>query len=129
MPIRNLLITTTDQDLVQVPDPYKAIGTWDPLDPLDPPARRYAVTNILVCNNEVPNIVHEEAGTTNFDMHIVKRNEAKGDINKVVNSLQMPSGETFTFDSEKIVLESGDRIVIVGDSPTNLSATVSWLEV
>lgn len=129
MPIHNLLVSTTDQDLIQVPDPYKAIGTWDPLDPNDPPARRFAITNILVCNNEAPNLAHEEAGTTNFDLHVVKRNEAKGDINKIINALQLPAGETFTLDSEKIVLESGDRIVIVGDSPTNLSATVSWLEV
>jgi hypothetical protein len=47
----------------------------------------------------------------------------------VINVLELPAGETFTFDSEKIILESGDRIVIVGDSPTTLSATVSYLEV
>ena len=34
-----------------------------------------------------------------------------------------------TVHSEKIILESGDKVVIVGESPTNLSATVSYLEV
>jgi len=129
MAIRNLLVNTTDQDLVQVPDPYVEIGTWDPLDPNSPPAKRFAITNILVCNNWTPNPLHEEDGISNFDLHVVKRNFAKSDENKIINTLQLPAGETFTFDSEKIILESGDRIIIVGDSPTNLSATVSWLEV
>jgi hypothetical protein len=47
----------------------------------------------------------------------------------VVRSLELPAGETFTFDSEKIVLEAGDKIVALGESPTNLVATVSFLEV
>lgn len=129
MAIRNLLVSTIDQDLLQVPDPYVPIGNWDPLDPTAPPAIRYAITNIFVCNNESPNPIHEEAGTTNFDLHIVKRNLPKSNANKIINSLSVPAGETFTFDSEKIIMESGDRIVIVGDSPTNLSVTVSYLEV
>ena len=47
----------------------------------------------------------------------------------VVRALVLPAGETFTFDSEKIVLETGDKIVALGESPTNLVATVSYLEV
>jgi len=47
----------------------------------------------------------------------------------VVRNLILPAGETFTFDSEKIILEEGDKIVLLGESPTNLSATVSYLEV
>ena len=46
-----------------------------------------------------------------------------------LKNLILPAGETFTFDSEKVVLEAGDKIVVLGESPTNLSATVSFLEV
>ena len=49
--------------------------------------------------------------------------------NQVINDLELPAGETFTFDSEKIILGDGDSIVVVGDSPNTLSATVSYLEV
>ena len=68
-------------------------------------------------------------GLTNFDLHFVKSGDAKSNTNKVINNLVLPAGETFTFDSEKIVLEAGDKIVALGESPTNLVATVSFLEV
>jgi len=125
MAISSVAVANTDTDLILVPDPF--VG-WDPATSDQPPVR-YAITTIMVCNTWVPNPVHEEDGLTTFDMHLVKRDEPKSDTNKVINVLELPAGETFTFDSEKVVLESGDKIVIVGDSPTNLSATVSYLEV
>jgi hypothetical protein len=125
MAINSVAVANTDTDLILVPDPF--VG-WDPATSDQPPVR-YAITTIMVCNTTVPNPVHEEDGLTNFDMHLVKKDDPKNDTNKVINVLELPAGETFTFDSEKIILESGDRIVIVGDSPTTLSATVSYLEV
>ena len=64
-----------------------------------------------------------------FDLFIIKRGEARGPKNQIINAVQLPAGETFTFDSEKIVLESGDKIDVLGESPTNLSATASWMVV
>lgn len=90
---------------------------------------QYAILTILVCNTALPNPLHEEDGLTNFDMHLVKASEPVSDTNLVLNAVLLPAGETFTFDSEKIVLEAGDSIVLIGESPTNLSATVSYLEV
>ena len=51
-----------------------------------------------------------------------------------MHDLSLPAKETFTFDSEKIILEQGDKIVLIGSPDigaglTNLSATVSYLEV
>lgn len=94
-----------------------------------PAGKSYAVLTIMVCNTIAPNPVHQEDGLTNFDMHLIASGGAKGDVNMVIRALQMPAGETFTFDSEKVVLEAGDKIVIAGESPTVLSATVSYLEV
>jgi len=91
--------------------------------------KRYAITTILVCNTFTPNPIHEEDGQTVFDLHIIPQGQAIGDRNMVVRSLVLPAGETFTFDSEKIVLEEGDYIVIAGESPEVLAATVSYLEV
>jgi hypothetical protein len=125
MAISSVAVANTDTDLILVPDP---VAGWDPATSPEPTIR-YAVTTIMVCNTWVPNPVHEEDGITNFDLHLVKRDEPKSDTNKIINALQLPAGETFTFDSEKIILESGDKVVIVGESPTNLSATVSYLEV
>lgn len=125
MAIENVAIANTDTTLLEVPDPFPG---WDPLTDEQPPIR-YAITTIMVCNTWVPNPDHEEDGETNFDMHFVKRNDPKSDTNMVIRTLILPAGETFTFDSEKVVLESGDKIVLLGESPTNLSATVSYLEV
>jgi hypothetical protein len=112
MAIANALITNTDTELLVVPA-----------------GKRYAITTILVCNTWTPNPGHEEDGQTNFDLHFVPDGQAKGNVNMVVRNLILPAGETFTFDSEKIILEEGDKIVLLGESPTNLSATVSYLEV
>lgn len=112
MAIANVLIGNTDTTLLTVP-----VG------------KRYAIVNIFVCNNEDYNAVHEEHGATVFDLHLVKSGDPISNDNIVVNNLQMPASETFVFDSEKIVLEPGDRIIVVGESPTVLSATVSYWEV
>ena len=43
--------------------------------------------------------------------------------------LPVPGGETFTLDSEKIILEAGDKVVAVSNSPHNLALTLSYLDV
>lgn len=112
MAIESTAIASVDTDLLVVPA-----------------SKQYAVLTIMICNTETPNPVHPEHGETNFDLHFVKSGDAKGNTNMVIRSLSLPAGETFTFDSEKVVLEAGDKIVALGESPTNLSATVSFLEV
>ena len=112
MAITSTAIGSTDTDILTVPG-----------------GKSYAVLTIMICNTEAPNPVHQEHGETNFDMHFVPSGGAKSDTNMEIKNLILPAGETFTFDSEKVVLEAGDKIVVLGESPTNLSATVSFLEV
>ena len=93
-----------------------------------PTGKTYAITNILICNNST-------TAAATFDMHLVKSGTALSNvITRVVHDLSLPAKETFTFDSEKIILEQGDKIVLIGSPDigaglTNLSATVSFLEV
>jgi hydroxymethylpyrimidine pyrophosphatase-like HAD family hydrolase len=91
------------------------------LDILTVPAgKSYAITNILVCNNNV--------AAAEFDMHFIPQGSSLNNaVTRVINNLQLPPGETFTFDSEKIVLDAGDRLSFVADPA--LAATVSYLEV
>lgn len=95
-----------------------------------PAEEQYAITTIMVCNTYDPNSASPENETSVFDLHFVPSGDAL-DISTtcVVRRLELPAGETFTFDSEKVVLTSGDKVVIVGDTPANLAATVSYLEV
>ena len=110
MAILNSQLTTTQLDLINVPS-----------------GKSYAITNILVCNNGV-------AGAS-FDMHLMPSGTALNNaVTRVINNLELPPGETFTFDSEKIVLGEGDKLSFVaepdiGATLTNLVATVSYLEV
>ena len=111
MAIENANLTTTQLDLLSVPA-----------------NKEYAITTVMVCNKDT-------SATASFDMHLIKSGEALSN-NKtlIVKELSLPAGETFTFDSEKIVLGTGDKINFVaepdaGSGNTNLVATVSYLEV
>ena len=70
---------------------------------------------------------------SSFDLHLVPNGQAKGNAdpnaNQILNDLVVAGADTFTFDTEKIVLEGGDRIIAVSQSPANLAATISYLEV
>lgn len=111
MAIENDQLTTTQKDLLTVPA-----------------GKSYAITAIMVCNTS-------SAATASFDMHLIKSGEALANkVTKVVSELSLPAGETFTFDSEKVVLEAGDKLSFVaepdiGAGLTDLAATVSYLEV
>ena len=93
-----------------------------------PENKTYAITNILVCNNDATD-------DASFDLHFIPSGDPLDNaVTRVINGLTLPAGETFTFDSEKIVLEEGDKVAFVaepdiGAGLTNLAATVSYLEV
>ena len=104
-----------------------AIGHTDTTVLTVPASTSYAITTVMVCNHAGYN----NAGTndTSFDLHFVKSGDAKSNTNMVVKEMPVPGGETFTFDTEKVVLEAGDKITVLSQAPLNLSITVSYLEV
>tara|TARA_B100000780_G_scaffold75612_1_gene50908 strand:+ start:850 stop:1182 length:333 start_codon:yes stop_codon:yes gene_type:complete len=110
MAIVNQQLTTTQLDMITVPA-----------------NKAYAITNIMVCNNG--------AVAASFDMHFIPQSSSLSNaVTRVINNLELPASETFTFDSERIVLEAGDKLSFVaqpdiGSALTNLAATVSYLEV
>lgn len=111
MAIENAQLKTTQLDLLTVPA-----------------GKSYAITTVMVCNSS-------GVDAASFDMHLVKSGEALSNTKTlIVKELGLPATETFTFDSEKIVLEEGDKLSFIaepdiGASFTNLVATVSYLEV
>jgi hypothetical protein len=111
MAITNAQLTTTQLNVLTVPA-----------------GKTYAITNILVCNNDA-------SDNANFDLHLIPSGDPLDNaITRVVNNLVLPAAETFTFDSERIVLEAGDSVSFVaepdtGSGLTDLSATISYLEV
>jgi len=122
MAIKNYQLTTTQLNAISVPA-----------------GERWAITNIMVCNTYSPTGPSAASRTAIFDMHFIENSGGSpgtldNSTTTVVRQLSLPAGETFTFDSEKIVLEAGDRVSFVaspdiGSNLTDLAATVSYLEV
>lgn len=88
-----------------------------------------AVTTIMICNTVAYDPLNPTAGLTYLDMHFVASTDGISSTNLVVNQLPVPAGETVTFDTEKIILGNGDRVIASSASPANLTATISTLEV
>lgn len=112
MAIENAQLTTTQNNILVVPTD-----------------KSYAITTIIVCNTNL-----SATSPSTFDLHIAKSGQAIGVDTTIVKGLELPAGETFTFDSEKIVLEAGDFVAFeadpdIGSGNTDLAATVSYLEV
>jgi len=118
MSIVNQTLTTAQLDIIEVP-----VG------------KTYAITNIMVCNYYDPNAVDAASHDAIFDLHLIPNGQAlEQDRTTIVRQLTLPAGETFTFDSERIVLDEGDKVSFSatpdsGGGETDLAATVSYLEV
>jgi hypothetical protein len=98
----------------------------------------------MVCNSYSPLAVDASSHTAYFDMHFIKDGQALSNSRTcVVRDLQLPAGETFTFDSEKVVLSAGDKVSFVGQNGlyedpdgtpgntdlTDMTVSISYLEV
>jgi len=94
-----------------------------------PEGVQYAITTILFCNTGIPDPDTPDSDLTFLDLHFVKSGDAIGAGNMVLNNIPIPGGETFTFDTEKIILEGGDSIYAATTSPTVVTATVSYIQV
>jgi hypothetical protein len=83
-----------------------------------------AITTIIVCNTT--------GGDLPLTIHAVENNTGSaGTISMstiIVSSLNVPAGDTVSFDQEKMVLTTGDDVWAVSTG-TGLSATVSTLAV
>ena len=118
MAIVNETLTTTQLDIITVPTD-----------------KQYAVTNIMVCNTYDPGAGDAASHDAIFDLHLIPNGQALSNARTcVVRQLTLPAGETFTFDTERIVLDEGDIVAFVaspdaGSGNTDLASTVSYLEV
>ena len=122
MAIVNTEINGSYTDILTVPssssDPnYNAAG--------------WAVTTIMFCNTaqDPQDNIYTDGADTILDVHICPGGEAAGNGNMVLNSIPIPAGETFSMDNKKLILAPGDIIRCITSSPTNITATVSYLPV
>ena len=103
-----------------------------------PSEKNYAITTIITCNTATVDPGNPNSSNASFDLHLVTALEmtaasnivadAVNNKNRVINNLPLKAGESYSFNNEKLILEAGDTIAVVGTS-TGLSATVSYLEI
>lgn len=107
MAIQNVTLANGDNLLIQPPS-----------------GKRYAILTIMVCNTS-------DAADADFTMYFVPNGGPTNISTMVVNQMPLPRQETFTFDTEKLILDGGDKIVLNSSGPTFgiLTATVSFMEV
>jgi len=83
--------------------------------------QQYAITSMFFCN------------TTNSDsilqVYLVPGNGSATNENKIIHNLLIGPGDTFTFDTEKIILDSKDSVNAKADPAGSLSATLSYVRV
>ena len=110
MALANADILTTDTTILTVPS-----------------GKKYALTTLLICNNGI----NDGSGSndTKVDVHVIPNGQTRSDRNRILNDLEIGSADTFTFSAERLILEAGDSVVLIGAAPTVLSATLSYLEV
>jgi len=91
-----------------------------------PAGESWAITTILVCNT----LAADPSGSNdrNFSVHAGVNPQAEGNTNLIINAQNVEGADTFIMDSEKIILEAGDRLSFTqnGGSP-GLSVTVSYI--
>ncbi len=84
--------------------------------------REYAVTCMMFCNYSTQPVV--------LNVWLLGPTPAAiSNTSIVMHNLTIPAGETFTFDTEKIVLSTGERVHATADVNSRLSVTVSSMRV
>ena len=91
-----------------------------------PAGKSYAVTSILITNIGAEDPTGAE--DSYFTLYAVT-GSFNANRSMIVNNALLPGAETFTLDSEKIVLGAGDFIRVAQSGANNISVVVSYLEV
>lgn len=89
---------------------------------LCPADQEQAVTCVVFCNHS--------ASTVTINVYAIPSGVSSVSTDsQIIKGLEIPASETFTFDTEKFVLESGDRLHAVCSANSAVTATVSSMRV
>ena len=87
------------------------------------------ISTMIFCNQELPNPYQDDSNVTYLDIHLVRYLDVATTTNRIVNALMIPAGETVFFDTERIVLQDGDKVVAVTTSPAVITCTISTVDI
>jgi hypothetical protein len=78
-----------------------------------------AVTTMMFCN--------VGAIGTNISVWMVPAGQALNNSMQILNAINMPAAETFSIDTERFILETGDSIWVVAVDSNVVASTVSYI--
>jgi hypothetical protein len=73
--------------------------------------------------------MNDHSGTVTVQLHIVLDGDSIGNTNKIIKNLAIAAGDTFVIDTERLVLDNGDRIQSTADVDSVCYSTVSYVGV
>lgn len=76
------------------------------------------ITTLFFCNTT------DNVDTT-LDVYITPSGSTATAITQIIKNMPLPAGETFVFDTEKLIFENNDRIFARAGDADTISATVS----
>lgn len=88
-----------------------------------------AVTVIFFCNLNVINPNDSSIGRQFLDIFVVPKDDSASPNNQIANQLPVDAGDTFTFNTERLVLSPGDRIFAKATNSNQVSATISYVAI
>ena len=119
--IENALLTTSVSTIFTAP------GTPGDLNV------QSAITTMIFCNVAAADTTAPIDDTTNetfINVYLVKSGQSANDtVNAIIKNLRIPAGETIFFDTERVVLSSGDTVQAQAQHNRRVVATVSVLPV
>ena len=84
-------------------------------------AGEYAVTTMIFCN--------VSGASATLTLHLVETGSSPDAVNTVMQTLVLPAGETFTFDSERFILADTDAVHAIASANSRLVATISYVRI
>jgi hypothetical protein len=119
--IENALLTDSIQTIFTAPGTPGDLNTQS------------AVTTMIFCNVLPPDTappIDDTDNETFISVYLVKSGQSASDtVNAIIKNLRIPAGETIFFDTERVVLSSGDTIQASATRTSSVVATVSVLPV
>jgi hypothetical protein len=86
-----------------------------------------AITVIFLCNLNFIDPLDPTAGRQFVDVYVVPNGSDPLPINKIGNQIPIDAGDTFSFNTERLVLSPGDRVFASTSDAGLTSATISYV--
>jgi hypothetical protein len=77
-----------------------------------------AITVLYMCNTG--------ASEVTVQLHAVPSGDTATDANKLYHDLAIPAGDTYIMESERLILETGDKLTGSASLATDITVTLSY---